>query len=69
MMEALDRVDRYEEAYETLVAEVVQLGLGEEELDRLQKLTEATLNVSTAKQKLKYVEEVKMQFDQMAQVS
>ncbi|KAG9098280.1 hypothetical protein FS749_004222 [Ceratobasidium sp. UAMH 11750] len=67
MMEALDRVDRYEEAYESLVAEVVQLGLGEDELDRLQNMTEKILGTSTAKQKMRYVEEVKMELDQMAQ--
>lgn len=68
-MEALDRVDRYEEAYETLVSEVVGLGLADDELDRLQKLSEATLGVSTAKQKLRYVEQVKAELDRVAQVS
>ncbi|KAG8725621.1 hypothetical protein FRC09_000008 [Ceratobasidium sp. 395] len=66
MMEALDRVDRYEEAYETLVAEVVQLGLGEDELDRLQNTTEKILGTSNAKQKMQYVEQVKIELDQVA---
>lgn len=68
MMEALDRVDRYEEAYEMLVSEIVQLGLGEDELDRLQAMSEKTLGVSTAKQKMKYVEEVKVEMDNIADV-
>ena len=68
MMEALDRVDRYEEAYEMLVSEIVQLGLGEEDLDRLQAMSEKMLGVSTAKEKLKYVEEVKMGMDNIAEV-
>ncbi|KAG8738770.1 hypothetical protein FRC10_006487 [Ceratobasidium sp. 414] len=67
MMEALDRVDRYEEAYETLVAEVVQLGLGEDELDRLQNMTEKILSTSNAKQKMRYVEDVKIELDRVAQ--
>jgi hypothetical protein len=68
MMEALDRVDRYEEAYNTLVGEVVQLGLSDKELDKLQKASEASLGVSNAKQKLRYVEEVKAELDRMVQV-
>ncbi|CAE6445920.1 unnamed protein product [Rhizoctonia solani] len=67
MMEALDRVDRYEEAYNTLVGEVVQLGLSDKELDKLQKASEASLGVSNAKQKLRYVEEVKAELDRMVQ--
>ncbi|KAF8757092.1 glycoside hydrolase family 16 protein [Rhizoctonia solani] len=67
MMEALDRADRYEEAYNTLVGEVVQLGLSDRELDKLQKASEAALGVSNANQKLKYVEEIKAELDQMAQ--
>jgi hypothetical protein len=69
MMEALDRVDRYEEAYEALVAEIVQFGLGDDELDRLQSMSEKTLGVSNAKQKMRYVEGVKDELDQVAQVS
>ncbi|QRW07909.1 hypothetical protein RhiLY_06908 [Ceratobasidium sp. AG-Ba] len=67
MMEALDRVDRYEEAYETLVGEVVQLGLGDEQLDRLQNMTEKILATSNAKQKLRYVDEVKAEMERVAQ--
>ncbi|KAF8597915.1 hypothetical protein BDV93DRAFT_561870 [Ceratobasidium sp. AG-I] len=67
MMEALDRVDRYEEAYEMLVSEIVQLGLGDKDLDRLQAMSEKTLGVSTAKEKLKYVEEVKVGMDNIAE--
>ncbi|KAJ1299693.1 hypothetical protein OPQ81_005383 [Rhizoctonia solani] len=67
MMEALDRVDRFEDAYNILVGEVVRLGLSDDVLDKLQKSSEAPLNVSHAKQKLKYVEEVKKELDRMAQ--
>ncbi|CAE6446688.1 unnamed protein product [Rhizoctonia solani] len=67
MMEALDRVDRFEDAYNLLVGEVVQLGLSDEVLDKLQKASEAPLYVSNAKQKVKYVEEVKKELDRMTQ--
>ncbi|KAH7339325.1 hypothetical protein B0J17DRAFT_654762 [Rhizoctonia solani] len=67
MMEALDRVDRFEDAYNLLVGEVVQLGLGDEVLDKLQKASEAPLHVSNAKQKVKYVERVKQELDRMTQ--
>ncbi|CAE6376808.1 unnamed protein product [Rhizoctonia solani] len=67
MMEALDRVDRFEDAYNILVGEVVQLGLSDKALDKLQKASETPLNVSNAKQKVKYVEGVKQELDRMAQ--
>ncbi|CAE6535703.1 unnamed protein product, partial [Rhizoctonia solani] len=67
MMEALDRVDRFEDAYNVLVGEVVHLGLSDDVLDKLQKSSEAPLNVSNAKQKRKYVEGIKLEFDKMAQ--
>ncbi|CAE6462400.1 unnamed protein product [Rhizoctonia solani] len=67
MMEALDRVDRFEDAYNILVGEVVQLGLSDEVLDKLQKASETPLHISNAKQKVKYVEGVKKELDRMTQ--